>query len=509
MTLTTDDAAPITPDSQSSPFGPIALEDSERRSAESRYGQSSGHTIALNSLLSLDYGAAPWPVPGLIPPGLTILAGPSKSGKSWLALDLALSAAIGRSVLGGAPCVPGDVLFWGLEDGPKRLQYRAKALLRPPAETGILNAGKGNTDKSKTLKSDKESPPPLHNLSIRTIINTPSALDVGGMAAIEGWAFHCDNPRLIVIDVIEKVRPVRRKGESEYAALHRGLSDLQAFAHQRGIAVVAVHHTSKNKRGRDPLSAIAGNRGMSAVADNCIILSRSSDAPAQDQIHKGHDETPMAINLYARGRDLPELDLSLLWHIQDGHAAWKQATTETAKPAGTKSRILDFMAAQTSGFTTAVEVGRSLGISTNAAAQSLYRLHREGLTEKHGYGRYWRPGVFQAQAKAAQKQRRADAKKLTIITTKARIAAARSAAQTPVPIKDVREAHEADILKYLAMKGGEGETLFRISLYLRIEEVLVRRLIPELLGDYKIEVASRCKRSGADLYRLARVMVEG
>ena len=54
-------------------------------------------------------------IPGLIPVGLTILAGPPKGGKSWLALQIAVAADMGGEVLG--ICMPKlKVYYLALED---------------------------------------------------------------------------------------------------------------------------------------------------------------------------------------------------------------------------------------------------------------------------------------------------------------------------------------------------------------------------------------------------------
>ena len=76
-----------------------------------------------------DLLAAPVPwerevVPGLVPAGLTILAGKPHAGKSWLSLELALAVASGSEV-----CELKDkVLYLAFEDPPWRLQRRLRQL---------------------------------------------------------------------------------------------------------------------------------------------------------------------------------------------------------------------------------------------------------------------------------------------------------------------------------------------------------------------------------------------
>ena len=60
-------------------------------------------------LQGMEFPPINWVVPGVLPEGLTILAGKPKLGKSWLALDMALAVAGGGSVL-GRECAPGAAL---------------------------------------------------------------------------------------------------------------------------------------------------------------------------------------------------------------------------------------------------------------------------------------------------------------------------------------------------------------------------------------------------------------
>lgn len=60
-----------------------------------------------------------WIAQGLLPTGLTIWASPPKLGKSWLALLLALSVAVGGTFLGFI-CCQCSVLYCALEDSERR-----------------------------------------------------------------------------------------------------------------------------------------------------------------------------------------------------------------------------------------------------------------------------------------------------------------------------------------------------------------------------------------------------
>ena len=75
----------------------------------------------------------PYIVEHLLYPGLYILAGAPKIGKSWLALDLCLSVAEGEPFLKHETHC-GQVLYLALEDSLLRLQNRLYEFTEEPAE---------------------------------------------------------------------------------------------------------------------------------------------------------------------------------------------------------------------------------------------------------------------------------------------------------------------------------------------------------------------------------------
>jgi RecA-family ATPase len=80
-----------------------------------------------------------WLLPGLLPAqGLTVLAGRPKVGKYWLALDIALSLAAGREVLGLRPPAEAPTLYIALEDNPRRLKNRLEMARLPAPRDGLI-----------------------------------------------------------------------------------------------------------------------------------------------------------------------------------------------------------------------------------------------------------------------------------------------------------------------------------------------------------------------------------
>ena len=56
--------------------------------------------LTAEELLSTPLPPVKWIIPGLLPAGLALFAGPSKAGKSWLTLWLCLQVAQGKPVWG-------------------------------------------------------------------------------------------------------------------------------------------------------------------------------------------------------------------------------------------------------------------------------------------------------------------------------------------------------------------------------------------------------------------------
>ena len=77
--------------------------------------------IDAETLLSTPLPPVRWLIPGLLPAGLSLLAGASKAGKSWLCLWLCLQLARGGEIW-GRTTQPQTVLYFCLEDTYARIQ---------------------------------------------------------------------------------------------------------------------------------------------------------------------------------------------------------------------------------------------------------------------------------------------------------------------------------------------------------------------------------------------------
>jgi AAA domain len=139
-------------------------------------GHRSGHTAA--DLMGMDFPEPRFAVSGILAEGLNFMVGAPKLGKSWWALNIAVAvASVGRA-RGEIPVVQGEVLYLALEDSPRRLKGRlAKMLGSNPA------------------------PEALH------FFTEWDRLTEGGAETIGEWVNDHPSARLVIVDVLARVRP--------------------------------------------------------------------------------------------------------------------------------------------------------------------------------------------------------------------------------------------------------------------------------------------------------------
>lgn len=280
-------------------------------------------------------------VPGFIAEGVTLLAGKPKSGKSWMALDWALSIAAGGFAFGSVAVEQGDVLYLALEDNPRRLQKRQRQLL-------------GDEPKPPRLAFATECP----------------ALDRGGLDGIRQWCVLAPRPLLIVVDVLAKVRPEKRRDEGLYDADYRAIGLLKALAEEFRLAIVVVHHTSKRTDAVDAFDTVSGTTAMTGAVDTALILQSSTEGP----------------KLYGRGRDIEEFEKAVRFDQVTGRWA-VLGNADEVRLSEERKVILDVLYRATALLGPA-EIAEEAGKSADAVRQVLGRLVRAGDVLREGYGKY-------------------------------------------------------------------------------------------------------------------------
>jgi hypothetical protein len=273
-----------------------------------------------------------WAIPGVLPSGLTILAGRPKLGKSWLALGWALDIARGAPILGKIQSTLGDTLYLALEDGPRRMQERIALMLGDAAwPSGI------------------------------TVITEWPRLDDGGLVELEQRLMANPNLRMVVIDTFKRVRPIEKGVQRLYDLDYDAIAPLAALARRHNVALVVVFHTRKGASD-DPLEMVSGTLGLSGAADSVIVLRRE----------RGQADA----SLFITGRDVEEQDLALKWEKEDVLAWTLLGNAEQFRVTQERQAILDTV--DTLPGLRPAEIADALAKPRGAVRRLLFNMVRDG-----------------------------------------------------------------------------------------------------------------------------------
>jgi hypothetical protein len=295
-----------------------------------------------NDIMARTFAPINWVVPGYISEGFLVLAGRQKLGKTWLAIDMALAVATGGVAIGSIMCEQGDVLYIDMENGPRRIQSRIN-----------------------TLFPDERNRPDLSRLE--WVTEAPQ-LDAGFVNELERWRRSVSEPRFVIIDVLQRIKPAGSLARNAYENDYSTWAPLQHWATSNGIAVLGLHHTKKGGAD-DPLEALSGSNGLGACADTTLVLD-------SDQNGK---------TLYVRGRDVEEKETALIfaggfWSIL-GEAADVRRSDERISIVAALTDHGEAM--------TPAELSSATGKPSLNVRQLLFKMAKAGEVHKAGKGRYW------------------------------------------------------------------------------------------------------------------------
>lgn len=297
------------------------------------------------ALLAEEFPDPKWAVPGLFPEGVTLLAGAPKVGKSWLCLGLALSVASGGRALGSIEVEQGAALYLALEDTPRRLQRRLRHALSGSSAPGALTIA-------------VECPP-----------------GEAGMMKIADWIErpHPMPPRLVIIDVLERIRGQAPPGQSAYSADYRAISMIKQVADIYNVSIIVITHVRKITAD-DFLSEISGTLGLSGAADTVCALKRSRGA--MDGV------------LSITGRDVDEESYALQFAAELG--AWQLIGLESEHGlAETRRKILAFLRLHDGAKPAEIAIGTQL--TRDTVRQTCLRMAKDNQLDTDNTGRYYLP----------------------------------------------------------------------------------------------------------------------
>lgn len=207
--------------------------------------------MTAKELYQADFPREEWPIDQIIPQGLSVLAAPGKTGKSFMVLQMGMAITHGRPFL-GQKTKKGPVIYAALEDSFAALKDRMISVFPDMSE----------------LSDD------FHMLT-----EFPR-LDEEGLGYLTSMIEKI-KPVLCVFDTWVKVKPVgkSKRDENVYESDSRFSSEIKKVADRYGTAILLLTHFHKGGGQRkDWLEAITGSLGLVGVADQLLAIERERNA---------------------------------------------------------------------------------------------------------------------------------------------------------------------------------------------------------------------------------------
>jgi len=191
--------------------------------------------------------------------GAFILSSKPKTGKTFLALQMASCIASGDKFLRNFDTVKGQVLYIMTQGGRRALKHRI----------------------DKVFENKKE----LKNMFYLTAVEP---LQQGGYETLQNFINLADNPKLIVLDMITNMFPNIK--HSNYQAWAQVFEELNDFAIENNISILCVYHSRKEATdGSDFTDDVLGSTGILGSVSGVLTLRRSRDK-GEGEIFINHRE---------------------------------------------------------------------------------------------------------------------------------------------------------------------------------------------------------------------------
>lgn len=300
------------------------------------------HVLTDEELLSTRFTRPKSIVPGLIYPGLTIIAGKAKIGKSLLSADIGIAIASGGRALGSLDVDTYEVLYLALEDTPWRLQTRVGRMLNGYSPTKRIH-----------------------------FATAWPRFDSGFIQQVEIFLKKRPDTKVIIVDTFTKVRSLNRPGGTPYEKDYMEASALKSFADENKIAIILIHHLRKAEA-RDIMDMVSGSVGLTGAADTIMIMRRE----------RGDGNA----TLFATGRDIEEIKIGL--KLNPDTLTWSIAGTAIEeRMSQEKKEILEILQAAKKPLRL-VDIAESVKKKRPVVHKHLSALIEQNLIIQPGYGQY-------------------------------------------------------------------------------------------------------------------------
>lgn len=232
--------------------------------------------------------APPWLVENLWGhQAVGFISGIPKTGKTWLALELAVAVASGQPCLGRYPVHQrGSVLLYAAEDTAAAVKQRVSAIALTRSVTQLDRLAVGLISAAALRLDD-----PDHQRRLELTL-----------AAIK--------PRLLLLDPLVRLHAADENSAAETSQL---LAFLRRLQRDHQLAIALVHHARKSSTAQ-PGQALRGSGDLHAWSDSSLYLVHRKERVELHAEHRAHP-CPQPVQLQLE-RD-PALHLEILGEVRE------------------------------------------------------------------------------------------------------------------------------------------------------------------------------------------------
>ncbi len=302
-------------------------------------------SFTARELMSMHLPPPRWLVEGVIPEGVTLLAGKPKQGKSRFTRNVAVALASGGRALGAVPVDPMGVLYLHLEGGLAGVRQDVLTL----------------------CGGDPVAVPEA--LAFET--DWPRGVD--GVEALGRYFEAHEACRLVVIDTLKLFRTDPTGSGSMYDEDYAATVAISKMCQRWGVNALIVHHASKRTAEgvEDVLDLISGSTGLVAGVDNGAVLAKTSQG----------------VVLAVRPRDLEGVDLAVEW--DDALATWRVMGDAAVHNASERQRRIYDVIKDSRDELQAYEIAQILEIDAGTIRKELHRMRQKSPPLVEQRGKVW------------------------------------------------------------------------------------------------------------------------
>ena len=230
-----------------------------------------------------------WLIDDLLPVGgVVMLSAKPKMGKSYFAIQLALSVASGGEFLGFNVPEKNEVLYIDLETSQRSMKTRI-SMVTADAPKGLF------------LMTPKE---------VFEFGNVGNGFE----SQVDYFLESHKGVKLVIVDTYGIIKGQRKQNQGVYDFDYREISHLNSWARKKGFTLVLIHHQNKQSDYDNPVMGISGSTGITAGLQAYYILTK-------------RDYTDTRTKLTIGGKEIAERDI-LIQPESDTNRTWVEIEPE-------------------------------------------------------------------------------------------------------------------------------------------------------------------------------------